>query len=130
VTTYQSRWGYHPVDYATFCLLRKLSARYWRAVRRAAAWRRWARKAPHNRPGPEPGLDPLFCERAARVVGGNGRSVPDAKVSDRGVRHALQVSRAPAARPEDVYPVGLSAATLAAWLATPDNTLAESSPAP
>src|SRR5947209_1054995 len=78
---HQSRWGWHPCDYATFLLLKELNRLYERALRQFAAWRRWQRKMPHNRvirrtivdahgrkigaeivgPMPEPQLPPLFC---------------------------------------------------------------------
>src|SRR5262245_65518005 len=80
---HQSRWGWHPCDYATFLLLKQLNARYEKALRLFSAWKRWQRKMPRNRViretirdgrgrkigsriigvCPEPRLDPLFCTR-------------------------------------------------------------------
>jgi hypothetical protein len=80
---YQSRWGYHPCDYATFLQLKELNQYYQRALRRFAAWKRWSRKQPQNRvirsrrrndqgqvigkevlgPRPEPALCPVFTRR-------------------------------------------------------------------
>jgi hypothetical protein len=48
-TTFRSRWGFHPCDYATYRKLKLLNLVYHRAVRLAHAWERWQRKAPHNR---------------------------------------------------------------------------------
>lgn len=83
MAAYQSRWGYHPCDYETYQLLKRLHALYLRARRQYAAWRRWARKRPHNRVvrqtlrdgagrkvgsrvvgmQPEPPLCPVFCRK-------------------------------------------------------------------
>src|SRR6516225_8096333 len=80
---FRSKWGWHPCDYATFALLKRLHAAYWRALRQYAAWQRWRRKMPHNRvlrrrirdeqgrkigvevigPWPEPPLPAGFCTR-------------------------------------------------------------------
>jgi hypothetical protein len=48
-TMFQSRWGFHPCDYATFRKLKFLHHVYQKALRMAHAWERWKRKAPHNR---------------------------------------------------------------------------------
>ena len=64
-------------------MLKEINKRYQAALRWAAAWRRWARKLPHNRvsrpvlrhergqrigygpatPIPEPQVDPCFCRK-------------------------------------------------------------------
>jgi hypothetical protein len=46
---YQSRWGFHPCDYATFRKLKLLHRWYHQTLRDYAAWRRWSRKEPQNR---------------------------------------------------------------------------------
>lgn len=80
---HQSRWGFHPCDRETSRKLRFLNRAYQSALAKAAAWRRWERKAAHNRvarprvrdasgrvvgygppvPLGEPGLCPVFSER-------------------------------------------------------------------
>lgn len=47
--THQSRWGYHPCDYALYRKLKLLHGWYHQTLRDYAAWRRWARKEPQNR---------------------------------------------------------------------------------
>ena len=63
IPVYQSRWGWHPVPYEDFLVLKALHKRFWKAIRSAARWSRWTAKTPHNRRGPEPRLDPLFHNR-------------------------------------------------------------------
>jgi hypothetical protein len=140
MAVHQSRWGYHPCDYETFQKLKKLHARYWRALRGYAAWRRWQRKRPQNRvirewlrdaqgrrighrivgPRPEPPLDPLFCVRAqvfshfaedARLVR-EGTVVERVSFHDHGIPAAYRLARKPAATPEEVPAMPLSDETL------------------
>jgi hypothetical protein len=120
---HQARWGWYPCDYETFLLLKKLSARYWKALRRIAEWQRWARKQPHNRvirqkvvddrgcrvgsrvvgPRPEPALDPLFCTRTKVVrhwsTGGkhlkDGETVERVAFQDWGIPEAYRLARQP-----------------------------------
>ena len=120
---YQSKWGWHPCDYETFLLLRKLYHRYWQALRRFAEWQRWERKQPHNRvvrarivdekgrkigsrvigPRPEPPLDPLFCTQQTvvqhRQKDGKGVRIVSQTVRfhDRGIPEAFRAARLPAA---------------------------------
>lgn len=85
---HQSRWGYHPCDYATFAALKKLHARYMKAVTGFHSWKRWDRKQPQNRierrtirdadgrkvgrevvgPRAEPPLCPVFVEAVEKMV--------------------------------------------------------------
>jgi len=46
---FQSRFGFHPCDIEQFRRLRRLNFLAFQARRRLAAWKRWARKAAHNR---------------------------------------------------------------------------------
>jgi hypothetical protein len=48
-TPHRSRWGYHPCDYATYRLIKRLHWLWFRTLRRLAAWQRWNAKLPHNR---------------------------------------------------------------------------------
>jgi hypothetical protein len=57
---HQSRWGYHPCDYATFLLLKELNQFYLGALRRFAEWKRWRRKQPQNR---------LLCKKRRNAQG-------------------------------------------------------------
>jgi len=54
VEVHSSRWGWHPVGYPDFLLLRRLKKEYFRALRAAAQHHRWERKLPKNRKGAEP----------------------------------------------------------------------------
>jgi len=98
-TTYRSRWGFHPCEYATYRKLKLLNLVYERAVRLAHAWDRWHRKDPHNRvsrrrlrddqgrtigyaepvPLPEPPLCPVFSrkEQEQRFVHKKGNYAKD-----------------------------------------------------
>ncbi len=134
---HRSRWGWHPCDYETFRLLKRLHAVYWRALRQFAAWQRWKRKLPHNRvlrrrvvdaqgrkvgseivgPMPEPPLHPLFCTRT-RVVRNwtrDGRYVKDGETTERvafhdhGIPDAYRAARKPAATEAEVAPLKLTA---------------------
>jgi hypothetical protein len=129
MNVYQSRWGYHPCDYETYLLLKKLNGFYEQALRAFAAWQRWARKEPQNRvrrrhvrndkgqkirteaigPLPEPRLPALFCIKA-RIVRHDARHGPKEgwRLS---LNHSLAVAevyrkaRKPAATPEAVTPL-------------------------
>jgi hypothetical protein len=69
VQVHKSRWGYHPCDYETFLLLKKLNAFYQRALHRYAVWKRWSRKQPHNRVIRKRILDAQGCKVRSEVVG-------------------------------------------------------------
>ena len=60
--TFESRFGFHPCDYATFVKLKRVHKGYHEALRKVAAHRRWARKMPHNRNGPEPAVSAVYRE--------------------------------------------------------------------
>jgi hypothetical protein len=142
---FRSRWGWHPCDYATFVLLRKLHAAYWRALRRYATWQRWRRKMPHNRvlrrrirdargrkigaevlgPWPEPPLPPLFCARRQVLTfwGEDGKPLKGGRRAEevvfdgRGIPGAYRAARRPAATEAEVAPLGLTIDELR-WLAS------------
>jgi hypothetical protein len=133
---FRSRWGWHPCDYATFVLLKRLHAAYWKALRQYAAWKRWRRKMPHNRvlrrrirdeqgnkvgvevagPWPEPPLPPLFCTRRQVLTywseGGKpikeGRLTEEVVFDDLGIPEAYRTARRPAATEAEVTPLRLS----------------------
>jgi hypothetical protein len=133
--TYRSRWGYHPCDYETYGALKKLNALYLRAVRELAAWRRWSRKQPQNRmrrqkvvdsqgrqvgwetagPWPQPCLCPVFCQREKVIRHWSpGTSRASREVELVGLRHswipdAYRAARTPAASPEQVVPLPITA---------------------
>lgn len=46
---HKSRWGYHPCDYQTFLLIRKIHKAYRKAQRQGGSLKRWLRKQPQNR---------------------------------------------------------------------------------
>jgi hypothetical protein len=93
---YESRWGFHPVSYETFRKLKFLHKWYYQTLKDHARWRRWNRKFPHNRKGPEPQYCPFFCKE-------NKFWRPE----DHGVREAYQQARMPVPR-EEVQPLVLS----------------------
>jgi hypothetical protein len=69
VQVHKSRWGYHPCDYETFLLLKKLNAFFLRALHRYTAWKRWSRKQPHNRVIRKKIVDAQGCKVGSEVVG-------------------------------------------------------------
>ncbi len=133
---HQSRWGWHPCDYATFRLLKRLRRACEEARRQFAAWRRWQRKMPHNRvvrrwlrdeqgrrigceivgPLPEPPLSPLFCVRRLMPSfwSEDGKPLPEARLvedvvfEDRGILEAYRTARKPAVSQETVQPLRLT----------------------
>ena len=134
---FRSRWGWHPCDYATFVLLKRLHAAYWRALRRYATWQRWHRKMPHNRvlrrrvrdaqgrkigvevlgPWPEPPLPSLFCTRRQVLThwGEDGKPLQEGRLTEKvvfddlGVPAAYRAARHPAATEQEVTPPLLTA---------------------
>lgn len=46
---HQSRWGYHPCSYETFCKLKQLAVVVQKADRICHQFQRWFRKSPRNR---------------------------------------------------------------------------------
>lgn len=135
-SVYQSRWGFHPCNYETFLLLKRLNELCERARRRFAEWQRWNRKQPQNRvvrtwlvdergrrvgsrvvgPRPEPPLCPVFCERRQAVRyhspdGGPPRRQEVTLVcfTDHDIPAAYRAARMPAPSPEQVTPLPLPA---------------------
>jgi hypothetical protein len=129
---FQSRWGWHPCDYETFALLKRLHGLYWRALRQHATWQRWKRKMPQNRvlrrrvrdeqgrkvgvevvgPWPEPPLPALFCTRREVLTywGEDGKPLKEGRraeevvFDDLGIPEAYRAACRPAATREEVPP--------------------------
>jgi hypothetical protein len=132
----QSRWGWHPCDYATFALLKRLHAAYWRAARQYATWQRWHSKMPRNRvlrrrirdaqgrkigsevvgPWPEPPLPALFCTRRLVLThwGEDGKPLKEGRPTeevvfdDLGVLATYRAARRPVATEAEVPPLRLT----------------------
>jgi hypothetical protein len=125
MTVFRSRWGWHPCDYQTYLLLKRLNNLYEKAVHAAAAWQRWARKKPSNRvirryarngrgqkigsevvgPMPEPRLCPLFCAKSYLVGqrSPEGHPVPCVKFHfPWNVAEVYRAARKPVSSPEAV----------------------------
>jgi hypothetical protein len=133
---FPSRWGWHSCDYATFLLLKKLHAAYWRALPQFATWQRWHRKQPQNRvlrrrirdgqgykigvevvgPWPEPTLSPVFCTRRQVLThwDENGKPLKEGRFreevvfDDHGIPEKYRTARRPAASEEQVQPLGIT----------------------
>src|SRR5207237_1407884 len=60
MTTYQSRWGYHPCDYQMYLKLRRLHRAFWEGRQLVAKWNRWHAKRPENRTRPEPVVPAVY----------------------------------------------------------------------
>src|SRR5262245_16124566 len=67
MTTFKSRWGFHPCDYPLYLKLKRIAKGYWQARRKVAAHQRWAGKKPHNRHGPEPVVPAVLRELHAHA---------------------------------------------------------------
>jgi hypothetical protein len=134
---FRSRWGWHPCDYETYLLLKKLHGLYQQALRRYAAWQRWQRKRPHNRvlrrrirdargrtigkevigPWPEPPLPGPFCVRRRVLTqrDPDGRPLKDPRLveevifDDLGVGEGYRAARRPAPTEAEVKPLRLTA---------------------
>jgi hypothetical protein len=111
--TYKSRFGYHSIDYATFLKLKKLYKAYWQTVYDIAKWKRWVRKRPENRRGPEP----TYCEAFAKWATYWKKPTKEeiqkyawTGLTDNscGVWEAFQTARMPAATEQEVKPCKLS----------------------
>jgi hypothetical protein len=126
MNVFRSRWGYHPCDYETYLLLKKLNGCYEAALRAFAVWQRWARKEPQNRvqhrrvrndkgqtirtevigPLPEPRLSALFCTKARVLTHEAGHGTREgwrvALNESLRIAEVYRRARAPAATPEAV----------------------------
>lgn len=137
---FSSRWGFHPCDHATYRQLKFLNHVHQRALRLAAAWRRWHRKDPHNRvarrrirnekgqtvgyeppvPIPEPRICAVFTRKAAerRHVDKHGRVSAEGwaeetvVTADLGIPADYSSARKPVAEPALVTPLTIGAAEL------------------
>lgn len=49
MTTFQSRWGFHPCTYEMYLKLKRLNFLTFISLRRAGEYKRWERKLPENR---------------------------------------------------------------------------------
>lgn len=134
---HRSRWGFHPCSWETHKKLCFLNRVYQAAVQKAAAWKRWERKAPHNRvarprvrdasgrvvgygePTPlgEPRLCPVFSSLATRKVvwhptkgyNANGQDLTEPVLDDHRVPEAARMARSPVATPGEVKGLPLTA---------------------
>ena len=72
VTTFESRWGHHPVSYLDFLLLRHLHRLYWKYLYEAYRWQRVERKLSFEGPNPNQ-LHPAFFEDKNSVFYTDGK---------------------------------------------------------
>jgi hypothetical protein len=133
---FQSRWGFHPVSREIDKKLRFLNTVYQRALRMAATWRRWERKAPHNRvtrpkvkdssgqvigygeptPWNEPAICPIFTSKITKKVqwhptlGYHKDGIDYTYVETHGeeILAAARQARTPCPTPEAVRPLSLT----------------------
>lgn len=59
---FHSRYGYHPCDYETYLVVRKLHRYMWKMCRELGRLRAYGRKQEHNRKGPVPRVCPLITK--------------------------------------------------------------------
>jgi hypothetical protein len=109
---YQSRFGFHPVDYETCRKLKTLHKRYWETVYAVARWMRWDRKTVHQH-GPEPKYCTVFVEeqghwqRFKNRDGYTGKKYCQKTLNDQGVVEAYHQARMPK-KADDVKPISIS----------------------
>lgn len=109
---YKSRWGFHPVSYATFCKLKELKKWYFQTVYSVARWSRWDRKTVHQK-GPEPSycplfvLDQMYVHKYTNKEGHEARKYFPKTLRDHGVLAAFEQARRPVETPEEVRPLQL-----------------------
>lgn len=129
---FKGKWGYYAISYETLKKLRFLNVVFLKALRRAAAWKRWEWKAPHNRvrrvklrrdgwvvgygeskPWPEPELCPVFSEKVtkhtnwhpARGYFKDGIDYIYVETRGRNIPEAARQARMPVATAEEVRPL-------------------------
>lgn len=135
-SAHRSRWGYHPCSKETDRKLRFLNGVYQLAAQKVAAWKRWERKAPHNRvarprvrdasghvigygppvPLGEPRLCPVFSAlhttrvtwHPTRGYCPEGADLTKPVLDNHLVSEAARIARTPAPTPADVRPLPLS----------------------
>ena len=115
-----SRWGFHPCDHETYLKLKELKKLFWLAVYQNGAYRRWERKAPHNRYyWAEPQGDPKYTKRVR-----SDRPIPEpltcpiwkdqgwwsssAMLKDDGLLAAFEAARTPMKNATDVQPLKMT----------------------
>jgi hypothetical protein len=110
---HQSSWGFHPIDYRTFTMLKELHKNYWETVRMVARWIRWNRKTV-RRYGPEPRYCPIFVKEEGHIEtfrtrdGYTGTRWLPKTLVDHGIVAAYRAARRPAATPDEVAPISLT----------------------
>ena len=104
MTTFQSRFGHHPCDHATYLKLRRLHRYHWQSVYDHARWVRWNRKEPQNQ---------VIRKRMAKgqpltVIGPWQEPSYCAPMLRMDIVEAFQQARTPISNPEDVKPLSMS----------------------
>ena len=105
---FQSRFGYHPCDYATYCKLKALHRAYWQAVYDFHRWHRWWRKQPENRQGDEPKYCASFVVdkvwyKPVITHGVAGFKVYPRTLTDHGIVAWHQAARTPMSSPVTIF---------------------------
>lgn len=99
MTTYKSRWGFHPCNFETYRKLRRLHKAFWEGRRLLARYARWNAKLPKNRTQPEPKVPAVYREVCAAPVATEFKAA----------RHGVSA-------PEEVQPLSIPAATMDLWV--------------
>jgi len=100
MSSYKSKWGYHPTSFETFKKLKNLKKRYWQTVYAVARWRRWNKKTV-NKIGSEPIYCPFFVEEKSswvKKIGKDGQTstyLLPKTLNDQGVLGAYENARIP-----------------------------------
>ena len=112
-SVFESRFGFHPVDYETFRKLKQLHKLYWQTVYDVARWERLNRKTV-TKNVPEPLYCSVFVEEKHCYTsyinkdGHRGVKFHSKKVNDHGVIQAYQSARMPKESSDDVEPIHIS----------------------
>ena len=65
-TAEKGKYGWYAVSRYNYNTLKEIRREYFKALIEAHRWHRWARKADHNRVGPEPEVNEFFVEKVRR----------------------------------------------------------------
>jgi hypothetical protein len=142
--TYETKWGHVAYGYEDYLKLKRLHKIWFKAVRAAARWERWVRKAPHNRlerrtlrdaagrkigrevvgPAPEPRVCDLFSRKLVTSDREPvGRWFVGWVRTDDAVAREYRKARYPKPASDDVEPAAMSGREIDAMLADAEGWL-------
>jgi len=137
-STFETRWGHVAYSYDDYLKLKKLHKVWFQAIRAGARWKRWVRKAPHNRlmrrtlrdadgrkigrevigPSPEPETCDLFSKKLVTTDRKPvGRWFMGWIETDNTIAKEYKKAKYPKPTADDVEPAGLTSQEIDTMLA-------------